>query len=125
MKKNNPFGYKVGYRENGNRLFTRHFITYTYKQARFSLRFYRKYPQRDRETNRPIVDPFWEIKPITKKEYLAGIWDELPFMRLSLFFYASKKLSLRIFPFVGLSSHRTNANVNGPAKNYPNFSCSR
>ena len=57
-----------------------------YKQARFSLRFYRKYPQRKRETNRPIVDPFWEIKPITKKEYLAGIWDELPFKRLRLNF---------------------------------------
>ena len=66
MKKNNPFGYKVGYRENGNRLFIRHFMTYTYKQARFSLRFYRKYPQRNRETNRPIIDPFWEIKPIER-----------------------------------------------------------
>ena len=49
MKKKNPYGYKIGYRENGNRLFTRHFMTYTYKQARFSLRFYRKYPQRKRE----------------------------------------------------------------------------
>jgi hypothetical protein len=86
MNKNNPYGYKVGYRENGNRLFIRHFMTYTYKQARFSLRFYRKYPQRNRETNRPIIDPFWEIKPITKKEYLAGIWDELPFKWLRLNF---------------------------------------
>ena len=90
MKKNNPFGYKVGYRENGNRLFNRYFITYTYKQAIFSLLFYRKYPQRNRETNHPIVDPFWEIKPITKKEYLAGIWDELPFKRLRYFLDASK-----------------------------------
>ena len=95
MKKNNPFGYKVGYRENGNRLFNLHFITYTYKQARFSLRFYRKYPQRNRETNRPIIDPFWEIKPITKKEYLAGIWDELPFRRLRLLF--RRKLN---YPYV-------------------------
>ena len=95
MKKNNPFGYKVGYRENGNRFFIRHFMTYTYKQARFSLRFYRKYPQRNRETNRPIVDPFWEIKPITKKEYLAGIWDELPFRRLRLLFI--RKLN---YPYV-------------------------
>ena len=95
MKKNNPFGYKVGYRENGNRLFNRHFMTYTYKQARFSLRFYRKYPQRNRETNRPIMDPFWEIKPITKKEYLAGIWDELPFRRLRLLFI--RKLN---YPYV-------------------------
>ena len=95
MNKNNPFGYKVGYHENGNRLFIRYFMTYTYKQARFSLRFYRKYPQRNRETNRPIIDPFWEIKPITKKEYLAGIWDELPFTRLRLFFI--RKLN---YPYV-------------------------
>ena len=53
----------------------------TYQQALFSQRFYRRHPQRTRETNRPIVDPFWEIKPITKKEYLAGLWDELPFPR--------------------------------------------
>ena len=80
MNKNNPYGYKVGYRENGNRLFVRYFMTYTYNQALFSRRFYRKYPQRTRERNRPIIDPFWEIKPITKKEYLAGIWDEIPFL---------------------------------------------
>ena len=82
MNKNNPYGYKVGYRENGNRLFVRYFMTYTYNQALFSRRFYRKYPQRTRETNHPIIDPFWEIKPITKKEYLAGIWDEIPFPQL-------------------------------------------
>ena len=98
MHKNNPFGYKVGYRENGNRLFKRHFMTYTYKQARFSLRFYRKYPQRNRETNRPIIDPFWEIKPITKKEYLAGIWDELPFKR------KTPPLSVMLFLIHGLLS---------------------
>ena len=80
MKKNKIYGYKVGYRENGSRLFVRYFMTYTYQQALFSRRFYRRHPQRTRETNRPIVDPFWEIKPITKKEYLAGIWDELPFL---------------------------------------------
>ncbi len=99
MNKNNPFGYKVGYRENGNQLFLRYFMTYTYKQARFSLRFYRKYPQRNRENNRLIVDPFWEIKPITKKEYLAGIWDEFPFKRLHLFFRCKLKIILTYFPF--------------------------
>ena len=77
--KNNRYGYKIGYRENGGRFFIRYFITYTYKQALFSLRYYRKYPQRERETNLPIVNAFWEIKPITKKEYEAGIWDEIPF----------------------------------------------
>ena len=81
MNKNNPYGYKVGYRENGSRLFVRYFMTYTYNQALYSRRHYRKSPQRTRDINRPIVDPFWEIKPITKKEYLAGIWDEIPFQQ--------------------------------------------
>ena len=80
MNKNNPYGYKVGYRENGSRLFIKHFMTYNYKQALRLLHFYRKTPQREREHNRPIIDPFWEIQPITKKEYLAGIWDEIPFL---------------------------------------------
>ena len=80
MNKNNPYGYKVGYRENGSRRFVRYFMTYTYHQALFSRRHYRKSPQRTRHTNRLIIDPIWEIKPITKKEYLAGIWNELPFL---------------------------------------------
>ena len=79
MRKNNPYGYKIGYRENGSRCFIRYFMIYTYRQALFSLHYYKKYPQRERETNRPIVNPFWEIQPITKKEVLAGIWDEIPF----------------------------------------------
>lgn len=80
MTKNNPYGYKVGYRENGNRLFIKHFMAYTYKQALYARLFYHKHTQRTRDTNRPIIDPFLEIKPITKKEYLAGIWDEIPFL---------------------------------------------
>jgi hypothetical protein len=80
MNKKHPYGYKVGYRESGSRLFIKHFMTYNYNQALSARHFYRKYPQRTRETNRPIIDPFWEIKPITKKEYLAGIWNEPPFL---------------------------------------------
>lgn len=86
MNKKNPYGYKVGYRENGSRIFIRYFMTYTYPQARMCLRHYRKTPPRERETNRPLINPFWEIKPITKKEILAGIWDEIPFPRHQAFF---------------------------------------
>ena len=42
-KQFNPYGYKVGYREIGSRLFIRQFITKTYRQAHRSLLFYRKY----------------------------------------------------------------------------------
>ena len=80
MKKNKIYGYEVGYRELGSR-FIRYYTVFNYKQALSSLRFYRKYPTRERETNRPLIDPVWEIQPITKKEIMRSILDELPFLR--------------------------------------------
>ena len=79
MNKNNPYGYKVGYRENGSRSFIRTFIAYTYNQACSMLHYYRRY-SKEPKSNRPIVNPFWTIEPITKKEILAGIMDENPFL---------------------------------------------
>ena len=32
MKRNNRYGYKIGYRENGSLSFIRYFMTYTYKE---------------------------------------------------------------------------------------------
>ena len=80
MKKTKIYGYEVGYRELGSR-FIRYYTAFTYGQALNSLRFYRKYPTRERETNRPLIDPVWEIQPITKKEIMRSILDELPFLR--------------------------------------------
>ena len=79
MKKTKIYGYEVGYRELGSR-FIRYYTAFTYRQALSSLRFYRKYPTRERETNRPLIDPVWEIQPITKKEIMRSILDELPFL---------------------------------------------
>ena len=72
MKKNKIYGYIVGYRELGSR-FIRYFTTFNYKQARNLLRMYQKYPTRERETNRLLIDPVWEIQPITKKEIMRSI----------------------------------------------------
>lgn len=80
MNKNNPYGYKVGYRENGSRSFIRTFVAYTYKQACSMLHYYRRY-SKEPKSNRLIVNPFWTIEPITKKEILAGIMDEIPFQK--------------------------------------------
>ena len=79
MKKNNPYGYKIGYRESGNLFFNRLFITRSYHQAVSMRNLYRRYEKKNRTTNRPLINPFWDILPITKKEILAGIWDEPPF----------------------------------------------
>ena len=95
MNKKNRYGYKVGYRENGSRIFIRYFMTYTYQQAKMCLRHYRKTPPKERETNRPLINPFWEIKPITKKEILAGIWTKFP-SRIRSFFCISGGAVLHI-----------------------------
>ena len=84
MRKNNPYGYKIGYRENGSLLFNRLFITRNYNQAVSMRNFYRRYSKQERNTNRPLINPFWEILPITKKEILAGIWDEVPFQEYDI-----------------------------------------
>ena len=80
MRKTKIYGYEVGYRELGSR-FIRYYTALTYKQAIHSLRIYQKYSTRERETNRLLIDPVWEIQPITKKEILRSILDELPFLR--------------------------------------------
>ena len=79
MKKNRIYGYMVGYRELGSR-FVRYYTTFTHKSALSCLYAYRKSPPRERETNRPLIDPVWEIQPITKKEILRSILDEIPFL---------------------------------------------
>ena len=78
--KNKIYGYMVSYREIGNR-FVRYYTTFTRRQALASLLYYKKSPPRERETNRPLIDAVWEIQPITKKEIMRGILDEIPFQR--------------------------------------------
>ena len=77
--RNNPYGYKVCYKEAEEKKFITHFKTYTFHQAIHSLRYYLKYPQRDREDNHILHEPYWVIIPIKKSEVRAGIWHEDPF----------------------------------------------
>ena len=116
MKKNNPYGYKIGYRENGSLLFNRLFITRSYNHAVSMRNFYRRYEKRERNTNRPLISPFWEILPITKKEILAGIWDEIPFER-----YANHLIN---FPFGVAMVAQAKPKVK-PEKNFLAFSSLR
>ena len=77
-KLNHPYGYKVGYREIGSRLYIRQFITRTHQQAHRTLLFYRKYGHTG--CRKKDIEKFnYSLKPITHKEFLAGIWDEIPF----------------------------------------------
>lgn len=93
MKKNRIYGYMVGYRELGSR-FVRYYTTFTHKSALSCLYAYRKSPPRERETNRPLIDPVWEIQPITKKEILRSILDEIPFLwKYPLFLFSLWRVS--------------------------------
>ena len=100
MQKKNIYGYAVGYRELGSR-FIRYFTTLTYRSAQQSLRIYQKYPQRERKSNRPLMNPVWEIQPITKKEVLRAILDEIPFLRrwITTFYLDFYHYSRKIFHF--------------------------
>ena len=41
----NPHGYKVCYKEAGDRRYTRYFLTYTYRQASEIIAMYVRYPR--------------------------------------------------------------------------------
>ena len=100
MQKKNIYGYAVGYREYGSR-FIRYFTDFTYKRAKKTLRIYQKHPQRERNGNRPLTDVVWEIQPITKKEIMRSILDEIPFLRrwITTFYLDFYHYSRKIFHF--------------------------
>ena len=76
---NNPYGYKVCYKEKGCKDYIKHFLTYTYRQAMQAKNFYHRFPQRDREDDHELKKPVWVIITIKKSEVRAGIWREDPF----------------------------------------------
>ena len=76
---NSPNGYKVCYKEKGKRNYIKHFLTYTYSQARAAKRYFQRYPQHSREDKHLLRKPEWVIIPIKKSEVRDGIWREIPF----------------------------------------------
>lgn len=70
---NNPYGYKVCYKEKFHKYYVRQFKTRSYKQAVKVKQDYVK------ENNPLLKKPVWHIMPITRAEVLKGIWREVPF----------------------------------------------
>lgn len=87
MKRNNNYGYKIGFIDE-QRNFIRKFITRTHRQAHRMLLYYRKYSH---AYGRKTRDFNYKIKPITQKEILAGIWDELPFPYNDFFYLSARR----------------------------------
>lgn len=78
MNKHNPYGYKLGYKEQDG-VFVRHFIVRTYKDAVKFLPSFIRYTNTAREDNHTLINPIWAIRPIRKREVKDGIWRECPF----------------------------------------------
>ena len=76
---NNPYGYKICYKEEGAAKYIRHFMAYTYRQAVSAKDGYIRFPPRAREDGRILNKPKWVIIPIKYSEVRAGIWREDPF----------------------------------------------
>ena len=76
---NNPYGYKVCYKEAGDRKYTRYFLTYTYRQAVESVAMYVHDPPPSRKDNHILNNSKRAIIPLTPAEVRAGIWREVPF----------------------------------------------
>jgi len=72
-------GYKVCYKEEGSNKYIRHFLTYTYREAKSILNYYLRYPPNNREDNHKLKKPKWKVIPVSVKEYQDGIWREVPF----------------------------------------------
>lgn len=75
----NPYGYKVCYKEKGCKEYIKHFMTYTYLQAKQAKNSYLRYPPRAHEDDHELKKPEWVIIPIKRSEVRAGIWREDPF----------------------------------------------
>jgi len=73
------YGYKVCYREKGKLRYQQYFLTYTHKQAVFSLNYYIRYPPKARDDGHILNNPQWKIIHVSRDEFKAGIWRECPF----------------------------------------------
>ena len=76
---NNPYGYKVCYKEESAAKYIRYFMTYTYRQAVYAKAEYIRFPPRARDDGHILNKPKWVIIPIKHSEVRAGIWREDPF----------------------------------------------
>ena len=81
----NLYGYKVCFREKGNKKYTERFLTHTYKQAKSVKEMYLRYPFIAGLNNRTLKKPEWVIIPIKKSEVRDGIWHEVPFWKYTDF----------------------------------------
>ena len=70
---NNPYGYKICYKEKFSKYYVKQFMTHSYNQAVKVKKDFIK------ENNPLLKNPIWHIIPITRAEVLKGIWREVPF----------------------------------------------
>lgn len=76
---NSKYGYKVCYKELGKNKIKIHTITNSYDLALCEIQYYETHKQKDRKTNKLLINPTWFIRPI--KHYLEYklLWRGCPF----------------------------------------------
>ena len=81
IKLYNPHGYKVCFKEKGDKEYTIRFLTKTFREAKSVKEMYLRYPSLATVYNRPLKKSEWVIIPIKKSEVRDGIWHEVPFWK--------------------------------------------
>ena len=81
IKLYNSHGYKVCFREKGDKEYTIRFLTKTYRETKEMKEMYLRFPSLATLTNHPLKKPEWVIIPIKKSEVRDGIWHEVPFWK--------------------------------------------
>lgn len=80
IDKHNPYGYRIGYRENGSRFFEDYFLTYTYPDAVKMRQHYLTYPPiYSHDDGHLLINPFWEIRPTLYSRYTQESGDKILF----------------------------------------------
>lgn len=91
IKLYNSHGYKVCFKEKGDKEYTVRFLTKTFREAKSVKEMYLRYPSLATVYNRPLKKPEWVIIPIKKSEVRDGIWHEVPFWRQEGLFVLLRK----------------------------------
>ena len=75
----NKYGYKLCYKNKGNKKLHIYVITNTFDLANFEMQMCIKYPKQVEQSNNTIRGPTWKIIPIKHKKEYQKLWKNCPF----------------------------------------------
>ena len=78
-EKDNKYGYKVCYKQQGKNRWKLYFVCNTYDFAQWEMRWYENHSPPDRKTNKILEQVTWEIFPIRNYLEYKKLWRGCPF----------------------------------------------